>query len=457
MFEIYDRPTLREYRRTEKDYYRAKKLECDLEFLKTCRKYDTIPSFIKFKIYSRNFLSSHTYKSWLFQLLEFEIKTQAKKLSRLSFNHSNNVKSLKSKLSYIDFQCLSCMWEANTEKRLPNIRNRHYKKLLNLGIDVTQKVKPENVIFNLSNRKLTKEESDLLALGLDFGFPTMNLNYEKFFLGFECICHRIAKFDVFGNDSLHSIRNRISAIAKNAYRQFCHERGSNSETNDHQLKLLKKLREDNDLIITKPDKGRGIVLLNRTEYDSKVKAILDDRTKFKLLKTNIASHILKLEDKLNRFLRTFNYNLAKFLVPLLTPLTKNDYTVENTTDFVNEITTVKINGPVVMASVDVQSLFTNVPLEETTNLIVRKLVKSKDFQQLNEKQLTKALQLATADSVFTFNDDLYSQTDGVAMGSPLGLDSVSTPTCTSTPSPSTSLPSTYIARRPDKGHVEMWK
>ncbi|XP_042891252.1 FYVE, RhoGEF and PH domain-containing protein 1-like [Penaeus japonicus] len=72
-----------------------------------------------------------------------------------------------------------------------------------------------------------------------------------------------------------------------------------------------------------------------------------------------------------------------------------------------------------MASVDVQSLLTNVPLEETTNLTVRKLVKSKDVQQLNEK-LTKALQLATADSIFTFNDDLYSQTDGKTMGSPLG-------------------------------------
>ncbi|XP_042893334.1 uncharacterized protein LOC122267343 [Penaeus japonicus] len=244
--------------------------------------------------------------------------------------------------------------------------------------------------------------------------------YQRFLEGSKAFATKEIQRSVARNIAHPEESSAISAIAKNAYRQFCHERGSNSETNDHQLNLLKKLREDNDLIITKPDKGRGIVLLNRTEYDSKVKAILDDRTKFKLLKTNIASHILKLEDKLNRFLRnikdsvgdsvynclfasgsrpgvlyglpkihktgnpirpiissigTFNYNLAKFLVPLLTPLTKNDYTVENTTDFVKEITTVKIKGPVVMASVDVQSLFTNVPLEETTNLIVRKLVK----------------------------------------------------------------------------------
>jgi len=74
-----------------------------------------------------------------------------------------------------------------------------------------------------------------------------------------------------------------------------------------------------------------------------------------------------------------------------------------------------------MASVDIQSLFTNVPLEETTNIIVHGLLNSNEIpHHLNEKQITKALQLATVDSVFTFNDNLYTQTDGVAMGSPLG-------------------------------------
>jgi len=74
-----------------------------------------------------------------------------------------------------------------------------------------------------------------------------------------------------------------------------------------------------------------------------------------------------------------------------------------------------------MASEDIQSLFTNVPLEETTNIIVHGLLNSNEIpHHLNEKQITKALQLATIDSVFTFNDNLYTQTDGVAMGSPLG-------------------------------------
>lgn len=101
---------------------------------------------------------------------------------------------------------------------------------------------------------------------------------------------------------------------------------------------------------------------------------------------------------------------------------KLTYTVENTKDFVNNTTNLKFNVPVV-ASVDIPSLITNIPLEETTTLIKGELFNSNECSHhLNEKkQITKALQLATVDSVFTFNDNLYTQTDGVVMGSPLSL------------------------------------
>ncbi|XP_069970995.1 uncharacterized protein [Penaeus vannamei] len=74
-----------------------------------------------------------------------------------------------------------------------------------------------------------------------------------------------------------------------------------------------------------------------------------------------------------------------------------------------------------MASFDVESLFTNVPLLETTEIIVD----NKQTTLLNKFGLTKdsfkkLLNIAAHHSVFSYNDDLYMQTDGVAMGSPLG-------------------------------------
>lgn len=73
-----------------------------------------------------------------------------------------------------------------------------------------------------------------------------------------------------------------------------------------------------------------------------------------------------------------------------------------------------------MASFDIESLFTQVPLYETSDIIINQM----DDNTLNQAGLTKSvfsklLKIATEDSVFTFREKIYSQIDGVAMGSPL--------------------------------------
>ena len=74
-----------------------------------------------------------------------------------------------------------------------------------------------------------------------------------------------------------------------------------------------------------------------------------------------------------------------------------------------------------MASLDVDSLFTNVPLEETIHICVNELFKSNSsIHGLNKKQITEMLSLATKESIILFDMAFYTQVDGVAMGSPLG-------------------------------------
>ena len=64
---------------------------------------------------------------------------------------------------------------------------------------------------------------------------------------------------------------------------------------------------------------------------------------------------------------TYNYNLAKFFVPLLKPLTINLYTVTDSFSFVKEIFSFR-NHSFYMASFDVTSLFTNVHLDEVIDI-----------------------------------------------------------------------------------------
>ena len=49
------------------------------------------------------------------------------------------------------------------------------------------------------------------------------------------------------------------------------------------FRAINRLRKYDGVIITKPDKGSGVVLLNKSDYIDKLKEILDDQSKFKRL------------------------------------------------------------------------------------------------------------------------------------------------------------------------------
>ena len=75
---------------------------------------------------------------------------------------------------------------------------------------------------------------------------------------------------------------------------------------------------------------------------------------------------------------------------------------------------------VFMISYDVKSLFTNIPLDETLNIAVDKILENEPNIKISKKDLKRLFTFATSESHLVFNNKIYDQTDGVAMGSPLG-------------------------------------
>ena len=74
-----------------------------------------------------------------------------------------------------------------------------------------------------------------------------------------------------------------------------------------------------------------------------------------------------------------------------------------------------------MASLDINSLFSNVPLEETINICVNELFKSNSsIHGLNKKQITETLSLTTMESIILLDIAFYTHVGSVAMGFPLG-------------------------------------
>ena len=116
---------------------------------------------------------------------------------------------------------------------------------------------------------------------------------------------------------------------------------------------------------------------------------------------------------------TPTYNLAKFLLKFLTPSTANEFTVIDSFHFAEEISQEDFN--LHMASLDVDSLFTNIPLEETIDICVDNLYSDNENPpNIPKHNFRNLLNIATKETFFMFNNKYHKQVDGVAMGSPLG-------------------------------------
>ena len=75
-----------------------------------------------------------------------------------------------------------------------------------------------------------------------------------------------------------------------------------------------------------------------------------------------------------------------------------------------------------MTSLDVDSLFTNIPLEETIDICVDNLYSDNESPpNIPKHNFRNLLNIATKETFFMFNNKYYKQVDGVAMGSPLRL------------------------------------
>nr|XP_027237331.1 uncharacterized protein LOC113828534 [Penaeus vannamei] len=99
----------------------------------------------------------------------------------------------------------------------------------------------------------------------------------------------------------------------------------------------------------------------------------------------------------------------------------NQYIIQNTFTFVQNLTEIPHANDYVLASFDVPYVFTNVPLDETIDIIINSLFDETDKGLgFNMMYFKKPFDIATKDIMFWFNGILHNQSEGVAMGSLLG-------------------------------------
>ena len=258
--------------------------------------------------------------------------------------------------------------------------------------------------LNLPSKTLTEKQIEYLNLGLN--------------------CHLFPKFDqitkkvniaLLYDDLLELQAKGVISIGPNAKELLQeestkrrHHKVSGILTGDMKDAAY-QLRNNENIVIRKADKAATHVLLDREEYLAKCRSILSDDTKFQRitrnttedLKKNINSLItaanahnggIKFEKVMGDFnpgyfygnvkthkagnplrpiisqIPTPSYSLLKKLNTILMPYIPTSHSISSTREFINII---KINTPnSCIASLDIESLYTNVPVSRTIEIIL---------------------------------------------------------------------------------------
>ena len=162
----YGRETLKLFRTLEKDDWKFKKNNIDINFLETCKENSLTPKFLNFKLFKEDIRNTEQYEKFQQFLLDEEIESKLSSKNRLQNSRENSINSLRQSTSWLDFNHFSSIIFGNCEKKLKKAEETHYKKLFNLGlIHRVRKLDPKKLIFNFSDKILSSER--LIASAMD--------------------------------------------------------------------------------------------------------------------------------------------------------------------------------------------------------------------------------------------------------------------------------------------------
>ena len=466
----YDGTSVAELRKLEKVALKQCKAGLDLTFLQNCKLFRVFPKFLSFRIPYGN---SNDLCSIRKRLLRSAIHKRISEKRQLDRQYDSLVRKLKCVLSPLDWFIINRCVARNVRKSMDTVVRQHASKMRKLTHNTELPFTADNVITNISSHKLSSAEQDALKFGLKHGLPPSRLSKTDVFVSFEKLYNYLSSNLKEGANS-NQLKTDLSHMAHHYVSVY---KPSKQALRKHSI--LKKLKSNPDLVVTKPDKGNGVVIMNKSDYHTRMLEMIGDESKFKKRDRfcGIANKDITIfrEGQLQRFLYSlkkkkllddaiydrvypkgsvpariygqpklhklnandilskqvppfriivsstgaFNYNIAKYLTEVLSPLLPTEHCAKDSFSFVDDMKQVSLNNKF-LVSYDVVSLFTNIPLDETIDLAVN-LIKAKDSSiKMSHAQLRKLFMFATSQTHFLYNDQYYDQVDGVAMGSPLG-------------------------------------
>ncbi|KAL9954516.1 hypothetical protein ACROYT_G042066 [Oculina patagonica] len=216
-----------------------------------------------------------------------------------------------------------------------------------------------NWVINLSSRSLSDAEIALLRKGLNFAVTPTNIPAKEIIASVESTVRQL------NTEQADLVRRAVNNILQQAEPP---EPNITKEMRDG----LKSLKEDDSIMILPADKGRTSVVLDTETYHTKMSTLIENGP--------FSAHFVS--------------------------------TINSETILDNEI----------MVSFDVESLFTNVPIDGAVQAALRKLENDPslaDRTTLTPAQIADLLNFVLRSTYFQYNGSIYEQQEGAAMGSPV--------------------------------------
>ena len=273
---------------------------------------------------------------------------------------------------------------------------------------------PERYVHNLSSIILDRISYEVLSLGHKSCLPVRHSPRTELEVQFQCLFSQLS--DLIRESPIDLERLKATLVSS-CYQYLQCKTPARRHLSESSYCGLKSLQRNNDILITKPDKGSGVVIMDRSDYLDKMQRILNDNTKFQhktrekdktsVIERKISKELSELkqrgviDSKLFENLKPTGSNIprlyglpkihkdgiplrpildmvtspyhtvAKWLNKIIDPIRREmttGFAVRDTFDFVDSITDLNI-GEDSMFSLDVSSLFTNVPLRETIDYL----------------------------------------------------------------------------------------
>ena len=451
---------IRDLRNIEKQSIKIANLRCHVSFLEKCKDNGLFPKFLNFNDKHRLFRSEQISIAKSLKLNAI-LKTQNQKLKRLLKLRASHISNLKMKFGLFDFLMFSRVLNRTISFHMNKIKTIQARKLQKLWVD--QKIcVPDNTVLNFSSFPLDDKSLEVLKLGLKA--PILPRNNIK--VPIQVQIERLLY--ILGTSVQKNHCNNLSHCLHDFHKQIIQK--NRSPLQKHFKSTVNDLKKRSDIKICRFDKGQGIAVLNSEDYIKKLQNIINDTSKFIEVEqdqSDLKCHHAVVKDgsrmadilrkevkpfiddltftKINKRggqpaklygvakvhkdgipLRpiiasydTSTYELGKYLNKFIIPIIPTHFSVQRNSDLLNDLRNYNFTNNSVLVSFDVESLFTNVPLDETiqiaANLVYDKVDNLPPFPK---HTFVKLLQLATS-NLFLFNDKLYRQKDGLAMGSPL--------------------------------------